>query len=63
MSNGKVTMVCCKCGSEDVMLDAWAEWDFANQEWTLRSTHDNAFCNDCGGETRIEEKELTDERT
>ena len=52
--------VCATCGSEDVLADAFAEWDFANQCWTVQSIMDKGhYCLACDGECRIEERELT----
>lgn len=38
---------CSTCGGTEVLLDALAEWDWANQEWVLRSTHHNPYCETC----------------
>ncbi|MDX5370355.1 MAG: hypothetical protein LPL29_13365 [Alphaproteobacteria bacterium] len=46
---------CGTCGSEDVRKDAFAEWDFDKQEWVLHSFYDYAYCEDCEGETTLEE--------
>lgn len=54
----RVTKVCKHCGSDDVMLDANAEWDNENQEWVLRSTFDDPFCGNCEGETTIIDKPI-----
>ncbi len=54
----KVRMVCKECGSEDVLCDAYAEWNYDKQEWVLQNTFDKgAYCNQCDGETRIVEAE------
>jgi hypothetical protein len=54
-------MVCAHCRGQNVMRDAWAVWDIDAQEWTLAGEpFDNAECEDCGGETKIEE-EIADE--
>jgi hypothetical protein len=55
----KVRKVCGTCGSENVLRDAFAEWDFAAQEWTLQNVFDDAVCEDCDGETDIEDEEVT----
>ncbi len=54
----KVKMVCGTCGSENVMMDAWACWDVAKQEWVLHSTFDQEYCGDCDGETHIKEIDI-----
>ena len=48
--------VCSKCGSENVMADAWARWSVEDQCWELSGTYDHAFCEDCEGECHIETK-------
>jgi hypothetical protein len=47
-----IAMVCIFCGSQDVRVDAWAEWDVRNQRWKLAETFDAAFCNSCEGEAK-----------
>ncbi len=55
----KVQMVCRTCGSPNVLADAYASWHEGEQRWELHSTYDkSAHCDDCGGETRIEERPL-----
>ena len=53
-------MVCEQCGSEDVGIDAYAEWSVEEQEWVLASTYDAAWCTPvcrvCDGETTLVEK-------
>lgn len=47
-------MVCSNCGSTDVVRDAWAGWDPAQQTWVLSSVFDESYCNDCEASTSIE---------
>lgn len=54
----KLRMVCATCGGTNVLRDAWAVWCEDAQEWELGPVFDDAHCNDCDGETRIEEKEV-----
>ncbi len=61
MSTPKLIMVCRECGSEDVVRDAWAQWDPDKQDWVLENVFDAAFCNNCEGECSIDEKEAPDE--
>ncbi len=49
-------MICATCGSENVRRDADAVWNVEKQEWELCAVYDNATCEQCGGETRIEEQ-------
>jgi hypothetical protein len=53
----KIEIHCSKCGSKNVLRDAWAFWDENSQEWALNSIFDNAYCENCEGETSLEEKE------
>jgi len=56
----KLKQVCSTCGSEDVLCDAYASWDFDLQKWVLYQTYDKgAYCKNCDGECRIVEKEVT----
>jgi hypothetical protein len=49
--------VCATCGSENVLADAYAEWDIENQCWSVQSVMDKGhYCNACDGECRIEER-------
>ena len=54
IKNTSVKPVCTECGSDDVLADAWAEWDAAAQEWVLRQTFDDYVCEVCGGECSVE---------
>lgn len=51
----RLQILCSRCGSTDVSRDAWAEWDVAAQEWTLRAVYDHAYCHACDNETRLTE--------
>lgn len=51
--------VCSACGSDEILCDAYAEWDQNLQEWTLQNTFEQTVCNGvcggvCGGECSIE---------
>ena len=53
---------CTTCGSDQVMCDAYAYWDYAKQSWELHSTYDgNYFCSECEGETSITWEEDSNE--
>ena len=55
----KVRMVCSECGSENVVVDAYASWNFDTQEWEVASTHDKgSYCEDCDDEVYIDSKEV-----
>lgn len=45
---------CKVCGSENVLLEAWASWSSERQEWVLGHTFDHAFCVTCEGACKIE---------
>jgi len=57
----KVQMVCSTCGSTNVRRDAQVAWNTDTQDWELTAVFDHADCEDCGGETNIEEQPLTGE--
>ncbi len=52
-------MVCAHCGSENVLRDAYAQWDVPQQAWVLHNTFDNSLCEYCDGECNINEVEIT----
>ena len=39
--------ICPYCKSENVNIDANAEWDYEKQEWVLQNTFEDAFCIEC----------------
>ncbi len=46
---------CSECGSDDILNDAYAEWDNDGQSWILQQVFDKgAICQDCGGETSLD---------
>lgn len=52
----RVKVVCAMCGSEDVLLDAWAKWNPELQKAELVTTFGiGHFCNACVGTCRIKE--------
>jgi hypothetical protein len=53
--------ICTRCGSDDILADAWAEWDVEAQQWVLRTTFDDKHCEACEGECRIKWVEAKDE--
>jgi hypothetical protein len=58
--SSRTAVVCSACGSDDVVVDACAQWDFANQQWHLAEVFEStAICNNCGGECSIKNEMLT----
>jgi hypothetical protein len=51
-----VTYCCNRCGSTDVVRDAWAAWNAELQQWEIDQLFDHAFCNTCEGDTGLTEK-------
>ena len=54
----RIGYVCCYCGSNSILMDAWAEWDTESQEWILSDTLVQAYCQQCDGETSLIDVEL-----
>lgn len=54
MTNIKI--ICGTCGGANVRRDADAAWNTETQSWELAGVYDNATCEDCGEETRLEER-------
>ena len=44
----KVRPVCDHCGSSDIRIEAYVEWNASKQDWKLKEVTDNIVCNDCG---------------
>ena len=57
----RVLFICENCGSDLVTRDAWAEWDFDEQNWVLGAAFDYTFCHKCEAETHMVEVELKQE--
>lgn len=58
----KVRMVCRECGSDHVVADAYAAWNIEKQVWEVDNVFDKgAHCDNCDGECRIDEEEITDD--
>lgn len=54
--NKPVEMFCTRCGSTEVVRDAWAEWNKQRQDWVLKTIFDNSRCDACGAANCIEER-------
>ena len=55
---GKVKYVCYDCRSEEVSIDAYAEWDKEAQRWVLGDMYDYTYCHECEGETVLDEEPI-----
>jgi hypothetical protein len=50
----KVKMVCSRCGSEDVMADAYTEWNVETQTWEIAQAFEQgAHCSKCDRELEL----------
>lgn len=51
----KIRHMCLYCKSEDILVDASAEWNIEKQEWQLQNVFDysGAFCIACDGPTTL----------
>ena len=54
----RIGYVCSFCGSNAVLMDAWAKWDTETQEWVLHDTMVETYCRECDGDARLTEVEL-----
>ena len=53
----KVKQVCRSCGSDNVLADAYASWNFEIQKWEIENTFaKGGYCNTCDGECTVEEE-------
>lgn len=50
-------MTCSECGSDDVLKDAYAAWNFEKQQWELFDTYDKgSVCETCRNPCKIIEE-------
>ena len=54
----RIDIVCGECGGSNVSRDAWADWSVEEQDWVLGAVFDYGHCQDCDGESSLEEVEL-----
>lgn len=45
--------ICSLCGSENVVLDAYAEWNSEQGAWVLRSVYEESHCEGCDSSTDL----------
>lgn len=48
-----VTFRCKGCGSENVVKDAYVEWDKVAQAWVVKCVLETAECLDCDSEAKL----------
>ena len=51
----RFTIHCSICDGQNIRGDAYAEWDFEQQEWALSNVFDARICDDCGHEVNVYE--------
>jgi hypothetical protein len=56
-----IKKVCSKCGSEDIVADAWARWSPEKDMFVLDTVFDYTFCNKCEDETHDEDVDINEE--
>jgi hypothetical protein len=57
----KYSKHCPSCDSENIVCDAWVEWDIDTQSWGLKDFFEACFCIDCEASfdrTEIVEQEI-----
>ena len=54
----KIKYVCPECGSDEVVWDAWAEWDEQEQAMVLKTSFDHSVCDACGETIHPDEVEI-----
>jgi len=46
--------VCAVCGSDDILFDAYVQWDRGLQDWSVTMvTDDGHVCENCGHEVKV----------
>lgn len=53
MSDKIKIATCSKCGSTDVLRDAWAAQNLTTGKWELCVVFDGYFCDECAGDCSI----------
>jgi len=53
--------VCKYCGSDDIVVDAFARWNPDKDMFVLDEVFEYTYCNQCDGETQIEDIELNED--
>ena len=57
----KKQMVCRDCGSDDVSVDAYVDWNVETQSWDIiRATYESATCHQCGDSCKLNEVPYAD---
>jgi hypothetical protein len=59
----RLTYVCGKCGSTNVISDTRAKWSVRQQRWNLVGHYDSSECLDCEEEGELIEVELAPANT
>lgn len=54
----KKKIVCTRCGSDEVVKDAYAQWNVDKQNWEIQNLFDMCFCEVCERECSIKEEYL-----
>lgn len=53
-STRRIRYVCNWCGSDNVFVDSWVEWDAAKQAWRVADVFEStAYCTKCDGECSV----------
>lgn len=47
----RVKYICRFCHSENILKDAYAQWDTKAQQWVLHCVYDYTICDECGAES------------
>jgi len=53
--------VCNKCGSDDIVFDAYARWCAMKDMFELDEVFEYTYCNSCDSETEAFDEELDEE--
>ena len=52
---------CSKCGSEDVVVDAYVKWNPEKDDWEIDNVFDYCFCNECEQECDLIDEEVIED--
>ena len=57
----KQDAVCTECGSDSIVIDAWAVWSIEQQGWVLGEIWNEVFCKDCDASSEFELIDIEEE--
>ena len=54
----KIRKECGRCGSTNIVVDAYVRWDEEKQDWVIANVFEYSICEDCETEEFLVDKEI-----